>query len=402
MKLLIVDPNLSLTSPSMKGVVRSLPALKARGWELEAWCWDCDDGLPVDRVVRLPRLGRMQPVFGYAFSAWSRLRAWWNFDVKRRPRPDVIYSIGWYLPRCDVAHVHFSHWDWERRQHALGMKTLRDVYERVTNFAGLLWANRFLRGTTAKSVLVVSDAVASDLRAVNPLLNVRVLPNCYDARRFHAGVRAPFRAGMRRKLGFAETDVVFVFVSAGHYRRKGLFLAVEALARLRNEHACAKLMVVGGREKRLAGLRAQLDERQPGWQEFITFTGMVPDVERYFAAGDAFLFPSYSEAFALVEVEAAACGLPLFLTRHHGSEMILEEGVNGRFVEFEAGPMADVLAEFVRGDWKPQPGVHLKQALDSDAYARRFADELMPPDGADSARGVVMQPPPAPLVVRHS
>lgn len=36
---------------------------------------------------------------------------------------------------------------------------------------------------------------------------------------------------------------------------------------------------------------------------------MVKDVERYLAASDAFLFPSYSEAFALVEVEAAACGL---------------------------------------------------------------------------------------------
>jgi glycosyltransferase involved in cell wall biosynthesis len=376
MKLLIVDPNLSLTSPSMKGIVRSLPALKAAGWDIEAWCWDCDEGLSVDRVVKLPRLGKMHTLYGYAFSSWARLRAWWKFKVQREARPDIIYSVAWYLPQCDVAHVHFSHWDWERRQRLLGMKSVRDVYERLTNLMGRTWANRFLLKTTAKTVLTVSESVASDLRAVNPRLNVRVLPNCYDPRRFHAGVREESRREMRQKLGFSETDVVFVFVSAGHYRRKGFFLAAAAMAKLRTLHANTRLLVVGGREERLAALQAQLEAQDPGWREYTTFTGNVPDVERYFAASDAFLFPSYSEAFALVEVEAAACGLPLFLTRHHGSEMILEDGVNGRFVEFDSDQIAAVLSEFVRGDWKPQPGIHLKQALDSEAYAQRFAAEL--------------------------
>ena len=376
MKLLIVDPNLSLTSPSMKGIVRSLPALKARGWEIEAWCWDCDDGLPIDRVVKLPRLGKMHTLYGYAFSIWARLRAWWKFGVKREARPELVYSVGWYLPKCDVAHVHFSHWDWERRQQQLGMKSLRDLYERVTNLMGRAWANHFLRSTTARTVLSVSESVASDLRAVNPRLNVRVLPNCYDPQRFHAGVRVEFRDTMRAKLDFAKDDMVFVFVSAGHYRRKGLFLAVDAISKLRVQHPNARLMIVGGRAERLTALQAQLDAQHPAWREFITFTGMVPDVERHFAASDAFLFPSFSEAFALVEVEAAACGLPLFLTRHHGSEMILDDRVNGRFVDFDTGQIATVLGEFLRGNWQPQPGIHLMQALDSEAYAQRFADEL--------------------------
>src|SRR5204862_4960240 len=132
--------------------------------------------------------------------------------------------------------------------------------------------------------------------------------------------------------------------------------------------------VVGGREERVAALQAQLGAQDAGWREYTTFTGNVPDVERYFAASDAFLFPSYSEAFALVEVEAAACGLPLFLTRHHGSEMILEDGVNGQFVEFEAHQIAAILGEFVRGDWKPAPGIHLKRALDAETYAQRLTD----------------------------
>jgi glycosyltransferase involved in cell wall biosynthesis len=349
----------------------------------------------------MPGLGKMHTLYGYAFSAWARLRAWWKFKVQREARPDLIYSVGWYLPQCDVAHVHFSHWDWERRQRLLGMTSMRDCYERVTNLMGRTWANLFLRKTTAKTVLTVSESVASDLRAVNPQLNVRVLPNCYDPRRFHSGVREESRRAMRRQLGFSDSDVVFVFVSAGHYRRKGFFLAAAAMAKLRTRHPNARLLVVGGREERVAALQTQLAAQETGWREYTTFTGNVPDVERYFAASDAFLFPSYSEAFALVEVEAAACGLPLFLTRHHGSEMILDDGVNGRFLEFDSDQIAVVLAEYVRGEWKPEPGIHLKQALDSEAYAQRFAAELSsvcrPSDDVRSLH----ESSPAPLAATH-
>ncbi len=400
MKLLIIDPNVSLTSPSMKGIVRSLPALKTQGWEIEVWCWHCEDGLPLDRIVKLPRLGKMHTLDGYAFAIWARLRAWWQFTMKGAPKPAVTYTVAWYLPRSDVAHVHFSPWDWEQRQRALGVKSMRDAFERVTNFLSMLSANHFLRTTTARIVLTVSEAVAADVRRVNPSLNVRVLPNCYDPQRFHAGVRAQHREEMRSKLGFSDEDKVFVFVSAGHYRRKGFFLAVQALALLRKTHHGAKFLVVGGRDERLKDLRVQLNTQHPGWAEFITFTGMVNDVERCFAASDAFLFPSYSEAFALVEVEAAACGLPLFLTRHHGSEMILEDGVNGRYVDFDADRIAQVLAEFVEGRWKPQPGVHLKHALDSEAYARRFAEELASACGMTNASPVPDTA--ASFVMRHS
>jgi glycosyltransferase involved in cell wall biosynthesis len=221
---------------------------------------------------------------------------------------------------------------------------------------------------------------------------------------------------MRAKLGFATEDTVFTFVSAGHYRRKGFFLAVDAIANVRAKVAqhvlsapdadarCAnaRLLVVGGRQDRLATLQKQLNLQHPDWREFVTFTGMVPDVERHFAASDAFLFPSYSEAFALVEVEAAACGLPLFLTRHHGSEMILEEGVNGHFLEFDSHQIAAVLAEFVRGHWKPHPGIHLKHALDIEAYAQRLADVLSSACAAISDGDPLMRPSPAPLVIRPS
>lgn len=350
----------------MRGVVLSLPGLVDRGWSIEVWCWWCDEGLPLDRVVKLPRLGNVHTLALHAFGWWARLR-----HRLHGTDADVVLTLAPYEPRCDVCLVQFSPFDWERRQRVLGIHSLRDLYERAANALGLVIARRFFRRTRARLVLSVSEAVAGDLREENPALNIRLLPNCYDSARFHPGVRDEFRAEMRQRLGYEASHRVFVFVSAGHYRRKGFFLAVEALQRLRLSHPQVRLLVVGGRADRLATLQAELG--QP--HDWITFTGMVPDVERWLAAADALLFPSYSEALALVEVEAAACGLPLFLTPHHGSEMILEDGVNGRLVPFEPDGMAAVLAEFVDGRWTPQ-GRSLKHAINSTAYAELLAGFL--------------------------
>ena len=379
MKLLIVDPHFSRTSPSMKGILLALPELKAQGWHIELWCWHVDEGAPVDKVVKLPRFGKVHTLDNHAFSAWARLRAWWKFKVKKEPKPDLIYTMAWYLPACDVCHVQFSPFDWEQRQRALGIKSFRDAFERGANFMSLIVAARFLSKTTARRVICASDAVAKDVRQQNPRLHTTTLANCYDAKRFHPAVRGIYREPLRAQLGLSLQDYVFVFVSAGHYRRKGFFLALDAIAKVRmrpGNQASAKLLVLGGTEARLHALQQQMDKRHPDWKSFVTFTGMVPDVEKYLAAADGFLFPSYSEAFALVEVEAAACGLPLFLTAHHGSEMILEDGRNGRLLEFDSEHIAGVIGEYVDGKWEPEHGVHLKHALDDREFARRFARQL--------------------------
>jgi glycosyltransferase involved in cell wall biosynthesis len=169
--------------------------------------------------------------------------------------------------------------------------------------------------------------------------------------------------------------VVFLFASMGHYRRKGFHLAAHSVALLRQRNPRARLLVAGGRPAALKALQRELDRSLPDWRHWLTFTGATSEMERYYAGADALLFPSYSEAFALVEVEAAACGLPLFLTRHHGSEMILKDGLNGRWLEFDSAEIAAVLEEFVSGKWVPQP-VEVEHLIDSNEYAQRLLKVL--------------------------
>lgn len=257
----------------------------------------------------------------------------------------------------------------------IGSRTVKEWLERGVNWIGKMWTESFLRRTRASVLIVPSDAVAADFQRAAAQLRVVVLPNSYDPQRFNLAVRDRWRAAQRQALGYGAAERVFLFVSTGHYRRKGFFLAVEAVQMLQKEHPEAKLLVVGGRPPTLEGLKARLNAEFAGWEAWIHFAGSTNVPEKFMAAADAFLFPSYSEALALVEIEAAACGLPLFLTPHHGSEMILEDGVNGMRLEFDAAKIAATLSRFLTGTWVPERA-SLKHALDHEAYAAGLVKSL--------------------------
>ena len=56
--------------------------------------------------------------------------------------------------------------------------------------------------------------------------------------------------------------------------------------------------------------------------------------------------------------------------------MILQDGVNGRFIEFDAAKIVGVLAEFSGGKWKPSTAAQTR-VPDSETYAQRLVDEML-------------------------
>jgi glycosyltransferase involved in cell wall biosynthesis len=359
----------------MKGFLASLPAIRAAGFEVELWCAKKDADVEADHTVHIPAWPNLYWINHQVFVILATLRAWWMFTALRHPRPDLIYALGWAYPFPDVCHLHFSQWDWAKHQRTLGVKSLSDLVHVVTNTIGLGLARLYLHAWPARRYITVSEAVATDLRQASPGIDVHVLPNSYNAERFHPRVREQFRATKRTSLGYSETDKVFLFASMGHYRRKGFSLAVDGVALLRKRYPSAKLLIVGGTAPAISRLKREVAARHTDWADWITFAGIVTDMEQYYAAADGLLFPSYSEAFALVEVEAAACGLPLFLTRHHGSEMIMQPEKNGLWLEHDAESIAHTLGDFVSGAWKPVPAP-LTRALESHEYGERLVHEL--------------------------
>ena len=333
----------------MRGILRSCDDLMATGADLEVWCWNHDDVKGV-KFRRVPRIPAPAIFMGWAFFLMVHLFwiSWILMGNKRQG--DLLISTGFYLLPADASFVHFSHFDWMQAQFRIGFKTLRDWLElgyslmcRVPAELLLLW------NPWPTRLVVVSKSVGEDMKRWGaPWKKQKLLPNPYDPELFNETVRLQNRAKARSSLGIGLHDTVFVFASAGHYQRKGFWLAAETVSQLVKKHPGVHLLVIGGSPCAVAGLRRTATERFGDWSSWLHFTGMTGEMPRLLSAGDALLFPSYSEAFALVEIEAASLGLRLYLTPHHGSEMILNESVNGRSIPWDIPGITSVLDEEIR------------------------------------------------------
>jgi D-inositol-3-phosphate glycosyltransferase len=141
------------------------------------------------------------------------------------------------------------------------------------------------------------------------------------------------RWAARQAIGLGERPVL-LFV--GRIQPlKGVDLAVEALARLRNE--AAVLVIVGGPsglegEETLRDLHERIAEH--GLEDRVRFVEPQPHhlLSTYYRAADACLVPSRSESFGLVALEAAACGTPVVATDVGGLRNNVIDGITGFLV----------------------------------------------------------------------
>jgi len=334
----------------MRHPMYALGVLKEAGWHVRAWCFESDlkEGDAEVRHWRAPNLPSALPLI------WFFLRAnfarWTYFMVNGRKPAAIVHTSSAFYLGADLIGVQFVNALWAKKQMELGFHTWKQFAQWVFTLIGVFMDYCQFRHSESRRFLCASESIADAVRErVHPAALVDALPNGYDETRFNAAVRERWRAAMREKLGFSSTDTVFAFLSTGHYERKGFWLAVDALAlvRSRDERTDLKFLVIGGTEAALAQLRSQLEARHSGFSEWVIFVGQQPRVEEYLAAADAFLYPSYFEAFCLAEIEAAAMGIPLLITPHYGSEMILKVGINGLLLEWDPALIAEKICRFI-------------------------------------------------------
>jgi glycosyltransferase involved in cell wall biosynthesis len=177
----------------------------------------------------------------------------------------------------------------------------------------------------------------------HPTFNaIQVIPNGADLDIFSPLQRHRFRSEIRDRCGFAADDFVVVF-SGGDWRRKGLDVLIESIERLRDQRI--RLLVVGddrnGKEIKDLVQRLQLSS-------IVTFAGFNKEVNRYYAAGDLFVFPTLYEAFSLATIEAAASGLPVVMSDASGAIDLLGDGDCGAIVARDPIAIADKIMEYQR------------------------------------------------------
>jgi len=167
------------------------------------------------------------------------------------------------------------------------------------------WTWRFMRWfhRPSQRVLVPTPTVRDTL-AAKGLDNLHIWARGVDTERF------------RPEAGNALPYPGPIFVSVGRLaKEKNLdaFLSLD----LRG----TKVVVGGGPDE------ARLRRKFPG----AVFLGMKPHSElaRYYAGADVFVFPSQTDTFGLVMLEAIACGTPVAAYRSEAPMAVVSEGRTG-------------------------------------------------------------------------
>jgi glycosyltransferase involved in cell wall biosynthesis len=294
------------------------------------------------RWVRIPVFRRPQALVFVLYHLLAPL-FYWAYRLRCRIRFSKVQIVGSDVTLGDVTYVQFCNRTYLKRYWKLS---------RAHGARGWLrWLNHWLRSVfeplvfrRVAAIVVPSQGLARELVAEYPFAhdNIRVIPNPVDVER----MRAPEgfdREAWRQKLALRSEDIVLVFVALGHFERKGLPLLLEAFNKL--DVPGLKLLVVGGERDLVAVYQARVE--QIGLSLRVQFTGMQRDVRPYLWASDAFVFPSFYEAFPLVSLEAAAAGLPLIATPVNGVEEFLCDGKNGILVAPTPEAVASGLKRFL-------------------------------------------------------
>ncbi len=223
------------------------------------------------------------------------------------------------LPVVSSFHTHYSSY-------------LR--YYRAGWLEPLLWI--YLRHFYARcsQVYVPSLSMLEELRGRGFTGDLRLWARGVDAEAFDPRRRS---LPWRRELGIGDEQVVVAFVSR-LVKEKGLDAFAAATGELARRGLAHRRLIVGEGPER-DWLAAQIPEA--------IFTGHLEGdaLARAYASADIFLFPSETETFGNVTLEAMASGLPVVCANATGSSFLVEHGVSG----FLASPaaLADPLARLV-------------------------------------------------------
>jgi glycosyltransferase involved in cell wall biosynthesis/predicted metal-dependent phosphoesterase TrpH len=122
-------------------------------------------------------------------------------------------------------------------------------------------------------------------------------------------------------------------------REKGVPLLAESFLRARELDPRLHLVLAGGGPEE-GELRARLGEHVTllGWQD-------GEDLARTYAGADVFLFPSRTDTFGQVVLEAQASGLPVVAVAEGGPCSLVEDGVTGLLRPADAAALATAVVE---------------------------------------------------------
>jgi glycosyltransferase involved in cell wall biosynthesis len=188
---------------------------------------------------------------------------------------------------------------------------------------------------------------------------VRVVARGVDSLLFDPARR---RQKLRDRWGIPEGGLAVIYLGR-IAAEKNLGLAIEAFRKIRERRADARFVWVG-----TGPVAARLAREHP---DFV-FVGLRlgEDLAEHFASADLFLFPSLTETFGNVTLEAMASGVPTIAFDYGAARADLRDREHGRLV-----PLADPAA-FVAAAVEVASDTGRRRAM--GMAARRAVEPLRP------------------------
>jgi phosphatidylinositol alpha 1,6-mannosyltransferase len=345
-------------APQVNGVARTLErlvgAVQARGGAVRVETVGDPAASPDSDVHRwpsapfwaYPQLRMAAPLRG----AVTRALAQWRPTLIHAATPFGVGLAGRAAARAlGVPLVSSYHTSFAEYLRHYGLRALDAVA-----WPYLRWFHNSGRRTFAPS-----KQVADDLRTQG-FEGVRVWSRGVDPARFHPRFRS---AAMRRAMGAADGALVVAYVGR-LAPEKGVPLALEAMRALRRTHGERLAFAFAGDGPDEARCRAVAPEGT--W-----FAGTLhgEDLSRFYASADVLVFPSTTETFGNVVLEAMASGVPV-VAPDRGATLELADATTAQL--FRGGDAASLAAAIAALTAAPARRARLREAGLALAAARSW------------------------------
>ncbi len=203
------------------------------------------------------------------------------------------------------------------------------LYTILTPVLKLLWKN-------AAFLVANSNGLRDMAHQMFPDINIEVIPNGVDVRRF---------AAIQPRIPNEPVRILFV---SRLIRRKGLQFLIDAVPLIRQQTSVPFMIKVVGDGPDKDGFLQQIQTLD--LQQYFTFTGYVEHdkLPECYLAADIFVLPSLAEGMPNVVLEAMGSGLPIVATSVPGSEELVSHGENGYLIATgNPEELADVLSRVI-------------------------------------------------------
>lgn len=233
---------------------------------------------------------------------------------------DIVHAQGLCGLRQNVVTAHMCQAAWyEAQEKFMGQLTFR---QKIFRALVLPLERKIFNQKRTKSVIAVSRRIKNDLAThYGRSEDVTLIHHGVDLLGFSPDNRIKWRLPTRAELGMSNDKFVALYVGD---LQKGALTAIEAVSRVEG----VRLVCVSASDP--TGYKAFAEKMAPGCVQFQRATNII---EKYYAAADALLFPTFYDAFGMVISEAMASGLPVITCAQAGAAELIDHGTDGVVIE---------------------------------------------------------------------